>query len=525
MDLEEIIQRVELGKGRSGIVFQGKDHSGKDIAIKVFTGGDLLSKSVNYFFTGAPSAYCWNEDAILAANYRRNIVAELVDYWFEDKLRVAKSFCVKWNNKLKAYELQTELIDGRHAALHHPFSKQREKEVGDLVNNIMKPLQKYLIEAGFDGLVWQAGKGNPVASNNFLLDKNKWVWIDLESGVPALAPLNPITLFSFYLPKSWKHKCALFDDVDINKLKDYIDTHKEDLENKIGVKKYSSLCDNITHLEFHQKQWKSVRRTHRSITYQLKKERITQEQADWYFKHPYIWYGREIARISYKIFDKILVELTQDIFNRLISIDYKEVASNIWKFFSSQKYRSEIARNYVADRISIWQKRNHLKTSESNYLRNELENEEASSYITDFGVHIAIKPFVKSVEYLGIPSLYTIGVIDEKTLGMLLIMGGPIGRTLYTSGRLIQSAIKSERKPWVALGSGLLPVVGNAAYPFQILYSSTEEKGTLARFIIYDTFTRLGEKLPIWGGKDTLTEHFFNHIPDLIIRNRKGLNS
>jgi len=43
----------------------------------------------------------------------------------------------------------------------------------------MKPLQKRLIESGFDGLVWQAGKGNPVALNNFLLDnKRNWVWID-----------------------------------------------------------------------------------------------------------------------------------------------------------------------------------------------------------------------------------------------------------------------------------------------------------------------------------------------------------
>ena len=40
---------------------------------------------------------------------------------------------------------------------------------------------------------------------------------------------------------------------------------------------------------------------------------------------------------------------------------------------------------------------------------------------------------------------------------------------------------------------------------------------------MYDIAARIGAKIPIWGGKDTRTEHFFNHMPDIIIRNRKAL--
>lgn len=529
MGLEETTERVEFAKGRLAILFKGKDKQGKDIVIKAFSGEDLLAKLVNYFFTGAPAAYSWNEDAAWAAHYRRNIVVELSEYWFGDKLRVAKSLGVKWNDEYKAYELYTELINGRNASLHHPFSEQREWELDDLVNNIMKPLQKNLIESGFDGLAWQAGYGNPVALNNFLLENNgkngnTWVWIDLESGVPALAPLNLVNLVDYYLPKSIKHRRPLFDDVDINKLRGYIKTHKQDLERKIGNGRYSSLYDNIIHLESHQKRWKSVKRADRSITYQLKKERITQKQADWYSKYPYLWYGREIARMSGKATNRLLVDLPLEILNKLALVDYKEVASKVWKFIISQKYRSEISRNYVEKRIDVWEERDKLQYDEANYLHAQLENEETCSYITDFGVHIVIKPVVKSIEYWGLPSLYIMGLIDEKTLGIALVSAGPVSRTLYTSGRLIQSTIKGKEKPWVALGTGLFPMGGNAAYPFQMIYSATEEDGNVAKFILYDIFTRIGEKFPIWGGKDTRTEHFFNHIPDLIARDRKGLN-
>jgi hypothetical protein len=39
-------------------------------------------------------------------------------------------------------------------------------------------------------------------------------------------------------------------------------------------------------------------------------------------------------------------------------------------------------------------------------------------------------------------------------------------------------------------------------------------------FIIHDFFTKIGEKIPAWGGEDTQTEHFFNCIGAVIARNR-----
>ncbi len=68
--------------------------------------------------------------------------------------------------------------------------------------------------------------------------------------------------------------------------------------------------------------------------------------------------------------------------------------------------------------------------------------------------------------------------------------------------------------PWIALIIGLIPTVGTMAYPCQIIYSAKGRKRKIAQFIIYDFFTRIGKKIPIWGGEDTHTEHFFNRLAD-----------
>src|SRR3989344_5359486 len=286
MDLEKRIKK--LGQGRSGIVLLDLDSAGNPLVRKIFTSGDWLTKAANYVVQGVPNPYCWNEQAIASTESSAGILSDLVEYWFSDKLRVAGLKGHNWNDEYRSWELGAEFVDGRHASLHHQFSGGRGDELGDLVNNVMVPLQRKLQESGFDGLVWQAGLGNPVAANNFLLEGNgkngyKWVWIDLQSGVPALIPLLfPLTKSSWrhYIPKSMSHKHPLFDDADITKLKAYIFDHEEGLKDKIGAVRYSSLRENVFKLEKNQKEWKSMKRAHRSIGYGVKKENISPEQAE-----------------------------------------------------------------------------------------------------------------------------------------------------------------------------------------------------------------------------------------------------
>lgn len=510
-----------LGSGRSGKVFLVEDNHNFCIARKIFF-EDKIANLIHYFFFGAPNPYVWNEDALKCAYYRRKILSVLVQLWFGNQLRIAEAINTGWNKEFKAYQLDTEFIQGRHVALHQPFSQERDAELYALVHRIMKPLQKQLANAGFDGLVWQAGKGSPSALNNFLLESCSgdyvFVWIDLESGVPALFPLNPLALFLFYLPKSIEHQRPLFDDVDIVRLKRYVDAYKVSLEENFGSQQYLQLLEHIYQLEHHQRSWKAIRRVDRSIQYQFKKGNISEQQANWYSNHPVIWYGRELGRVLWQCLINLTINLPLTIFNKLKKIQYKKLVNQFFKFILSQQFRFSLARKYVTERVNKWRHRKQLTNEEADSLLSYLTNENTSDYLNDFGVHIGIKTFVKGFEYLLVPLLYTIGLIDEIIFAIWLLLGGPIYRSIYTSFRMVQTATRGQEVPWIAFLVGLFPTIGSLAYPCQLIYSATGKQKKVAQFIVYDFFTRLGAKVPGWGGEDTLTEHFFNHCADIINR-------
>ncbi|MEA5506070.1 hypothetical protein VB735_23730 [Halotia wernerae UHCC 0503] len=520
------IQKL-LGAGRSGQVFLADTPDGL-VAKKIFF-EDKIANLIHYFFFGVPNPYVWNKDALSCAYYRRKILRKLVRFWFNSQLRVADAINMGWNEEFMAYELDTELIQGRHIALQHPFNQKNNQELHELVHSIMIPFQKQLIQSGFDGLVWQAGKGSSTAINNFLLEsqtaeKYVFVCIDLESGVPALFPLNILTLFSFYLPKSIKHGGALFDDVDISKLKQYLYLNTTKLEEKLGNQEFSQLLEYIPHLEYHQKKWKSLKRINRSILYQLHKGDLSQQQGDWYLNYPLFWYGRELGRIILLILNTLAINLPLKIFNKLRKIPYTTLVKQFFNFFYSQSYRLKVARDYVKTRIRYWQKRKQIKTEEAEYLYNRLSSENASDYLNDFSVHFGIKLFVKSLEFLLVPFLYSLGLINETIVILWLIMGGPIYRTIYTIFRMIQLAKKSQEIPWIAFIVGLFPTFGTLAYPCQMIYSAVGKQEKVAQFIVYDFLTRLGTKIPAWGGEDTLTEHFFNDCADKVVCCFQGKN-
>lgn len=514
-------QNAVLGRGRSGVVYRRRDGGGQDVARKVFV-GESASKAVHYLLSGAANPYGWNADAVRCALLRRQIVGGLVQHWFGPMLRVADAVDVGWDDDARVYFLDALFVKGRPAALHHPFSVSRDHEYRSLREQVMRPLQRKLAEAGLDGLVWQAGRGNPVALNNFLRlpgDELSWAWIDLESGVPALVPINPIDLLVFYLPKSWHHGRPLFDDVDIGKLRAWLADHHAGLQRTLGREGLETLVTRVADLEAHQDRWRRLTRLQRSIAHRVAEGRITKQQADQYSAKPRRWYAREfflMLRSALRGISRRLARWSRAV----LRFDYPGALRAVGRFMTSQAYRSEVAHRYVAARIGRWESRGQLNTDSTRSLREALDREGAGSYITDFGVHVAIKPAIKVLQWGVVPSLFAAGLIGPAMMGTLIVFGGMLGRTIYTLGRMIQAALRGDRVPWVAMLVGFAPALGNVAYPAQIVYEGTERGGRLAAFIIYDSVTRVGELVPIWGGRDTVTEHCFNRLGDLIVRDR-----
>ncbi len=524
-----------LGAGRSGQVYLVQSPE-VEIARKIFM-SDKLTKLVHYVFFGVPNPYIWNEDAIKCAYYRRIILKDLVRFWFGEQLKVSGATATGWNEEFKAYQLDTEFVKGRSIALCQPFTNKRRRELPTLTKQVMRPLQKQLIQSGFDGLVWQAGKGNPVALNNFLLidlesdfsdntDEFQFVWIDLESGVPALFPLNVLTLFTFYIPKSILHKRPMFDDVNMGKLKQYVKDYKAEITEQLGPEKYAEISDNVERLDEHQYAWKRMSGLDQSIQYQYKKGQLTQEKADWYSRHPLQWYWRELNRILKKLLFgliKLPIKVFIKIWNRLKQIQYLQVLNNSWKALTSQRYRLNFVRNLFTERIKIWQDRDQLTDDEAGLLIEKLHQDRSSSYLVDLSIYLAIKVIVLVFEVTLLPVLLAMGIINEATFGLFVLMDGPILRTIYTLYRMLQSAIAGYELPWVALFIGLIPFVGNVAYACQVIYSTAGKDAKVPRFIVYDTFTHLGTKIPIWGGEDTLTEHTFNRAAYWLIYSLSSL--
>ena len=511
-----------IGRGRSGVVYLEGAQSGGDATTvcKIFA-GDTASRLVMYVLTGAPNPYIWCEAAVRSAESRRRLLSMLVQHWFNGRLRLPDTFGSVWSDSHKAYGLRCGFVVGTHAPLCLANWRSSDEEyIDDLVRNIMRPLQRHLMIAGFDGLIWQAGLGNPVAANNFILEASasgqpRWVWIDLESGVPALFPMNPLALVQHYLPLSWRHRGWLFDDVDVGKLRQYVIEHQEALAADFSADELADLHHCISELERDQALWKSLPRHHRSIGYAYCKGRITAEETEWFKARRFRWYIDLLRHLLLQGISRIRRKIVQAI-DWLRDQCWLKLMGNTWRFVTSQKSRTFFARRYVTRRIQSWHIRGFLGKESVNDLRGELRGDVASDYLTDFGVHLAIKPPVKVIQWWIVPGLFTAGFIESGVVTVaILVGGGAIGRTLYTMGRLIQSALSGQRQPWLALGVGMLPVVGNSAYPCQLIYHGTNPGDSIARFILCDIFARIGQHFPIWGGQDTLTEHWFSRLPNV----------
>ena len=507
--------RTLLGKGRSAKVFLEESPEGNR-AVKAFYDGGILAKAANYLLQGAPNPYMWDEDAVWTSFYRRKVLSDLVEFWFENRLKAANSISIGWNGESRAFELTTEFVDGRTASLHSPFSHGREHELGDLVNSIMCPLQKNLADSGFDGLAWQAGKGNPAAIGNFLLESNtgKWAWIDLESGIPAFVPIS-LDFFTYYLPKAMNEGKFLFDDVDVGRLREYATRNVDGLMEKIGSERYIKLIRNINNLEDTQKKWKSKRRAHRSIECHLKKGNISSGDATWYRKHVLAWYAREAVRLTEKSIEKGL-EAALGTVNYIFSRDFIDSIGKNVKHLSLliglPSYRTEYALNFFKGRVNNWAARKQISQEEAHELLESLKNDSISSYLADFGLLMSLKPIIKTSQAIALPALYNSDYANAIGVS-IAIFAGSIIRAAYVTGRMAYSIAAGKEKPWAAFLIGILPIAGNYGYPIQIMQSGMKQNGKAGQFIAYDIPTIIGGKVPIVGGHDSKLEHFLNNLP------------
>jgi hypothetical protein len=162
----------------------------------------------------APFPYVANHAALEAARQRRIIVDRLAKFWFGHDL-VADVVEID-DIPAGGHDFVTELVRG-----NEPPHKKK-------VWRFLKQLDEKFIEAGLP--TWQVTPYNPHAITNFIETKDgTYRIIDLESSLVAF--LYPVT----GIPRLIRAGIfPSFDDVDVARLRQYVERHAGEIEGKLG---------------------------------------------------------------------------------------------------------------------------------------------------------------------------------------------------------------------------------------------------------------------------------------------------
>ena len=177
----------------------------------------------------------------------------------------------------------------------------------------------------------------------------------------------------------------------------------------------------------------------------------------------------------------------------------------------SPRYQAIFGHARVESSIDSWQREKRLSHHEAEHLREQLSGNEVRAYVRGLGAHLALKiltPVVAPVKYGGLAAFLASG--NLWFLIPMLVM--PVARTVVTLTSWWST--RGDKIPHTeALITGLLPVVGSIAFPLQMFAARSD----LSTFLIRDAASKLGRRVPIYGGPNSRTEIAMIRSTDLLI--------
>ena len=526
----------------------------------------------------APFPYRTTASAVWSAYYRRKAIRLLTEYWFGEPC-VADALYVRWDAALKAFILGTEYVTGRGPRLPPPDPDVLQRWLGKSVPPrpvaemetllmFMDGLRSHLHDSGFIGAQWQVDRRTLVATANCLYDGRRWVVVDLESGVPALT-------IPQYLAQGLRlGRVPLFDDTDFRALRGYLERHTEALKQRLGEAKHLQLRDAVAQLESHEQLWKTgemallrapwrwVRAPDRAHIRRQTLERwrlegrISAETTRVLATSPLQFLGywalggavhraRCWARFLGDRAYRVAVmsphvtawvqagRLERDIglrvlrHGRLIPCGAWALAAMLpaalvrvfrdpqyraralrhaYRALVDERYQLSLAAQCIARRIQEWESMQRLTTAEADRLRRAVAMPSAQEYVRGFGVHLALKALLPSV--LLDPLFVGAAVATGSLYPLALVWVRSLAITIYTAVRWIK---RPDLRFGTALAVGLVPKAGFLAYPIQLSTVHPELSG----FLMRDLASGVGQRLPVYGGHHTRTEHWCIRCADL----------
>lgn len=499
-----------LGNGRSAVVYKCR-RDGQDVARKIFCGTDLTNLILTVFY-GSPVDYKWSEAAIATAFHRRKVLKGLLKFWFGDEITIADSVTTGVHAETNEQYMDTEFIKGRVAALYNPFVEEKLSEFTDLKYKVLPKLQGELMKSGMDGTVWQAGYGQPCAIPNFLYsdDLKKWIWIDAESGVPAIVSYNIRKLISYYIPKAFKFGRVMFDSLDCESFKTYIEQNTTAIKETLSEDEFTEFSNSCDGLIESSLQWQNTTRSERSRGYFLFADKITEEQHEYYAKHSVLWLLFLMRWFISHDFPKLFTHLVQKIGKYAARLNPVKLITFCCKSLISGDYRIETAHNHIERKIETWHDKHRLSDDQAKILHEELDDNSARKYLSDFGVFLMFKPLGYIIRGI-VAVMLTQGMVSNTTAVFIFSFISIILRTSYSLFRCFEDIIARKEISWVALLISPLPMVGTLAHPCQMLHSARRGH-SISQFIIYEILSAISSKIPIFGGHESEIEFQLNRL-------------
>ncbi|QDT13666.1 hypothetical protein [Planctomycetes bacterium K23_9] len=195
----------------------------------------------------------------------------------------------------------------------------------------------------------------------------------------------------------------------------------------------------------------------------------------------------------------------------------KETAVVCLLLLFSKKYQSWFGQSRIEASIERWQDSQRITDKQAKKLRGDLCGEEVGAYTRGLGLHLALKamaPIILPAKVGGVAAFAGTG----NAWFLLPIVITPILRTIFTIGSAITN--RHQRIPHgEALMVCWIPTFGSAAFLLQMF----SNRPRLSTFLIRDAASKVGRKIPIYGGADSRTEMAFIRATDFLIEWMKNL--
>ncbi len=189
----------------------------------------------------------------------------------------------------------------------------------------------------------------------------------------------------------------------------------------------------------------------------------------------------------------------------------RKFATTCLLFLFSGRYQTWLGERQIAGAIDRWVDAKRMFDQEASDLRQSCSGTEVRVYSRGFGMHLTLKFLAPIFIPAKIGSVMAF-IANGNAWFLVPLAATPILRMVVTMATWIQSRADHVRHR-EALAVAWIPFIGSVAYPFQ-MYASRPE---LSTFLIRDAASRIGCKLPIYGGSDSRTELAFIRFADFVV--------